>query len=300
MSPKITLEQWQTFRCVVDEGSFARAAEKLNKSQSSISYAIGQLNAQLPQPVLRVEGRRSVLTEAGKILYRHAEQLLKQASDAEAVARSLAMGFESEVTLAIDALQDVGALASSFATFSDQFPHTRVRVLETTLSGTTEALLERRADLVITPEVPVGFSGQSLRGATLIPVAAPSHPLCFGLSEVSETELRGHRQLVLRDSGLRRNVDAGWLQAEKRWTVSHFATSIKLLKSGLAFAFVPREWVEDELKTGCLVTIPLGASLDRHIPLYLLLAAKHAAGPATLGLADILIAKLGSSSARGS
>ncbi len=300
MSPKITLEQWQTFRCVVDEGSFARAAEKLNKSQSSISYAIGQLNAQLPQPVLRVEGRRSVLTEAGKILYRHAEQLLKQASDAEAVARSLAMGFESEVTLAIDALQDVGALASSFATFSDQFPHTRVRVLETTLSGTTEALLERRADLVITPEVPVGFSGQSLRGATLIPVAAPSHPLCFGRSEVSETELRGHRQLVLRDSGLRRNVDAGWLQAEKRWTVSHFATSVKLLKSGLAFAFVPREWIEDELKTGCLVTIPLGASLDRRIPLYLLLAAKHAAGPATLGLADILIAKLGSSSARGS
>ncbi len=66
MSPKITLEQWQTFRCVVDEGSFARAAEKLNKSQSSISYAIGQLNAQLPQPVLRVEGRRSVLTEAGE------------------------------------------------------------------------------------------------------------------------------------------------------------------------------------------------------------------------------------------
>ncbi|MBT6547795.1 MAG: LysR family transcriptional regulator, partial [Gammaproteobacteria bacterium] len=56
MTPKITLEQWQTFRCVVDEGSFARAAEALNKSQSSISYAIGQLNAQLPQPVLRIEG----------------------------------------------------------------------------------------------------------------------------------------------------------------------------------------------------------------------------------------------------
>ena len=128
MTPKITLEQWQTFRCVVDEGSFARAAEALNKSQSSISYAIGQLNAQLPQPVLRIEGRRSVLTEAGKVLYRHAEQLLKQASDAEAVARSLAMGFESEVTIAIDSLQDVGALASSFARFSDQFPHTRVRV----------------------------------------------------------------------------------------------------------------------------------------------------------------------------
>ncbi len=62
--------------------------------------------------------------------------------------------YESEVTIAIDSLQDVGALASSFARFSDQFPHTRVRVLETTLSGTTEALLERKADLVITPRSP--------------------------------------------------------------------------------------------------------------------------------------------------
>lgn len=120
-------------------------------------------------------------------MYRHAEQLLKQASAAEAVARSLAMGFESEVTIAIDSLQDVGALTSSFARFSDQFPHTRVRVLETTLSGTTEALLERKADLVITPEVPVGYSGQSLRGATLIPVAAPNHTLCFSRRDVSET-----------------------------------------------------------------------------------------------------------------
>lgn len=110
---------------------------------------------------------------------------------------------------------------------------------------------------------------------------------------MSETELRSHRQLVLRDSGSRRNVDAGWLQAEKRWTVSHFATSIKLLKSGLAFAFVPKEWIEDELKTGCLIPIPLSVSMDRHVPLYLLFAATHAAGPATLGLADIMIAELG-------
>ncbi|STX49252.1 LysR family transcriptional regulator [Legionella hackeliae] len=34
---KITLEQWRVLQTVVDEGSFARAAEKLHKSQSSIS-----------------------------------------------------------------------------------------------------------------------------------------------------------------------------------------------------------------------------------------------------------------------
>lgn len=297
MPPRITLEQWQAFRSVVDEGSFARAAEAVNKSQSSVSYAIKQLNAQLPQPVLRIEGRRAVLTDAGKVLYRHAEQLLRQASDAEAVARSLAMGFESEVSLAVDALQDVGDLAPALAAFSEQFPTTRLRVLETTLSGTTEALLERKADLAISPEVPVGFVGRPIAGVTLIPVAAPSHPLiaadrAFNRT-INEAELRGHRQLVLRDSGARRSVDAGWLQAEKRWTVSHFATSIKLLTSGLAFAFVPQEWISAELAAGSLVKLHLASPMDRPVPLFLILAAQQAAGPATQGLADLLAAQLG-------
>lgn len=34
--PRVTLEQWAVLQAVVDEGSFAQAAEALNKSQSSI------------------------------------------------------------------------------------------------------------------------------------------------------------------------------------------------------------------------------------------------------------------------
>ena len=33
-APRITLEQWLTFKTVVDAGSYALAAETLNKSQS--------------------------------------------------------------------------------------------------------------------------------------------------------------------------------------------------------------------------------------------------------------------------
>ena len=61
-SPRISLEQWAAFKAVVDEGSFARAAEALNKSQSSVSYAIAKLNEQLPSPVLELYGRIAVLT----------------------------------------------------------------------------------------------------------------------------------------------------------------------------------------------------------------------------------------------
>ena len=46
--PRISLEQWLAFKTVVDCGSYALAAEALNKSQSSVSYAVSRLNDQLP------------------------------------------------------------------------------------------------------------------------------------------------------------------------------------------------------------------------------------------------------------
>jgi|FLOH01.1.fsa_nt_gi DNA-binding transcriptional LysR family regulator len=299
--PRISLDQWLAFKTVVDSGSYAMAAEALNKSQSSISYAINRLNQQLPQPVLALNGRKAVMTEAGQVLYRYAEQLLRQSRDAEAVAASLAMGFEAEVIVALDALLNIESLICAFEQFSQQFPHTRIRVLETSLSGTSEALLEAKADLVLGPVLPTGFSGTPLMQISMLPVVAPGHPLLThsaGKSpkvgsvhgpDVSELELRAHRQVVLRDTGARREQDAGWLQAEQRWTVSHFSSSIALIKSGLAFGFLPRNWIDRELAAGELVQIPLQQNVERVIPLYLMLADRHAAGPATKALHEIIV-----------
>jgi len=291
-NPRVSLEQWLAFKTVIDSGSYAMAAEALNKSQSSISYAIARLNEQLPQPVLILEGRKAVITDAGRILYRHAEQLLNQASQAEAVASSLALGFESEVTIAVDVLMEVGSLVCAFEEFSQEFPHTRIRVLETSLSGTTEALIEKTADLVLGSHIPPGFRGVPLLQVKMVPVAAANHPLIKNRESVSEVELRNMRQVVLRDTGTHREQDAGWLQAEQRWTVSHFSTSIKLLRSGLVFAFIPQEWIMDELAQGTLRRIPVDSSMDRIIQMHLMLSNHQASGPATKALHDTIIDKL--------
>jgi DNA-binding transcriptional LysR family regulator len=80
----------------------------------------------------------------------------------------------------------------------------------------------------------------------MIAVAHPSHPLFVSPSDtgINDFELRSRRQVVIRDSGQRRVEDAGWLGSEQRWTVSHFSTSIKVLKAGLAFAFMSYDWVK--------------------------------------------------------
>lgn len=291
-NPRVSLEQWLAFKTVVDCGSYAMAAQALNKSQSSISYAIARLNEQLPQPVLILDGRKAVMTDAGQVLYRHAERLLNQASQAEAIASSLALGFESEVAIAVDVLVEVGSLVCAFEEFSQEFPHTRIRVLETSLSGTTEALLEKTADLVIGTKTPPGFQSRPLLQVKMIAVAAPGHPLVKNREDVSELELRSIRQVVLRDTGTFREQDSGWLQADQRWTVSHFSTSIKLLRSGLVFAFLPQNWIEQELAEGSLQRIPLAPSMDRLLQVHMMLADNQAAGPATKALYETIFEKL--------
>src|SRR5690606_14595243 len=120
--PRISLEQWAAFKAVVDEGSFALAAEALNKSQSSISYAVARLNEQMPKPLLRQRGRKAVLTEEGKVMYRRASQLLKHAEETEDFARQQALGQEAEVTVALDALLDVRRILPALEAVSSHYP----------------------------------------------------------------------------------------------------------------------------------------------------------------------------------
>jgi DNA-binding transcriptional LysR family regulator len=287
-TPRISLDQWLAFKTVVDTGTYALAAEALNKSQSAVSYAIANLNEQLPKPVLRLQGRKAELTDEGTVLYRYAEQLINAANAAESIAKSMAMGFEAEVVLAVDVLVQVSSLVGCFEQFSLEFPHTRIRVLETSLSGTTEALLEKQADIVINSITPPGFNGRPVGDISMVAVAAPSHPLIADRTEVSEFELRSHRQIVLRDTGTKRKLDSGWLAAQQRWTVSHFSTSIELLKSGLAFAFIPSKWVAEPLAKGELGVIPLNHGFERKIPLYLMFSNQNGAGPATKALAELM------------
>ncbi|WP_045856119.1 LysR family transcriptional regulator [Teredinibacter purpureus] len=288
---KITLEQWQTFKTVIDEGSFARAAEALNKSQSSVSYIIARLQEQLPIAPLVQRGRKAELTEAGKVLYRHAASLLTEAEQLEKTATYLASGWETEVAIAADALTPLKQLLCGLQDFSSQSPSTRIRLYETTLSGTDEALITRQADIAISGNIPPGFLSTPLQHITMVPVAGSHHPL-VRRSHVSEKDLKNHRQIVVRDSGLKREQDAGWLGADQRWTVSSFATSIEAVKSDLGFAFLPLHIVQSSLDNGELIRLNMRTGGERHIPLYLIVGDQSNAGPAVQAVAEKLVLHL--------
>ncbi|WP_129142115.1 LysR family transcriptional regulator [Modicisalibacter coralii] len=285
---RVTLAQWQMLAAVIDQGGFARAAEVVHKSPSTLNHAVHKLEAQLGVALLEPVGRQVRLTEAGEMLLRRARQLIENAAAIEDVAASLATGLEAEVALAVDQIFPPDALAEALQQFSDDYPHVRVQLHETVLNGGVEMLYDRRADLVISGLAAQGFLGEPLVTLRFIAVAHPSHPLHRLGRELDLRDLTRHRQLVVRDSALRQSMDAGWLKAEQRWTVSHLATSQDMLERGLGFAWLPETRIREALDAGRLVPLPLAAGGEREVPMQLIFQDRDRAGPATHAMARAL------------
>lgn len=290
--PRTSLEQWAALQAVVDHGGFAQAAEALNKSQSSVSYAIRRLQEQVPVPLLTQTGRKAQLTEAGATLLRRARLLVEEALGLERLAATLAQGWEGEVRLAADIILPphllLGALSRFARGCASRERESRVQVIESVLSGTTEALLRREVDLAVAGQLPPGFVGEPLMLIEFVAVAQRDHPLHHLGRAPTLHDLRLHRQLVVRDTGLSRKQDSGWLGAESRWTVSHIKTSIQAIKEGLGFAWLPREHIRGELESGELAPLALEEGGVRRVQLYLVFADRDSAGPATRALAQAL------------
>src|ERR1700730_1289316 len=285
--PRISLEQWRTLLAVVDAGGYAQAATVLHKSQSAVSYAVQRMEALLNLKVFEVVGRKAHLTPTGEVLYRRAKALLEEAGALEGAASSLAAGWESELRLAVEIIFPTWLLLQCFARFGAERPQIRIELYESVLSGTEEALLQRRVDLAICSQVPPGFAGDPLMRLRIIAMAHPDHPLHQLGRELTLQDLREHRHLVIRDTGSQRR-SGSWLGAEQSWTVSHKATSIHAAVMGLGFAWYPEDTVLGELERGELKALPLREGGERWGELYLVFADRDYAGPGALRLAEII------------
>lgn len=286
-NPKITLDQWAALVAVVEEGGYARASQRLHRTQSTVTYTIQKLEDLLGLKVFEIRGRRAVLTPAGEVLYRRGKSLIDDAARLERSAASLAEGWEPELRLAVDMIFPTWLLLRALAEFGDEHPDVRIELVEAVLGGAEEALLDGRADFVIGSHVPGGFVGDSLMQVQFVCAASPTHPLHRLGRPLTLDDLREHRHLVVRDSGVRRSRSGGWLN-ERRWTVSNKATSIRAACMGLGFAWFAEENIRQELDAGTLKRLPLTEGAERYAALYLVYADRAAAGPGVRKLVGII------------
>lgn len=253
-----SIDQLRVFLTVAEEGSFNRAAQRLGRAISVVSYAISNLEAQLGVTLFAREGsRKPQLTEAGLALLAEARAVANDVDALIAKVRSLQQGLESQLSLAVDVMVPGDALARILREFQRMFPSVPLRLHVEALGAVAALVIDGQADLAIggpvaadCPEV----ERQVVGSVELIPVAAPSHPLAQ-MQPIPAGEARRHLQLVLSDrSPLTEGRDFS-VMSPRSWRLADLGAKHVLLREGLGWGNMPRHMVEEDLAKGTLVQL---------------------------------------------
>lgn len=284
----ITLDQLHTLRTVVDAGSFARAAERLNRSQSSVSYQIARLQQQLDMKLLHLDGRRAVLTEQGEVVLRQAQVLLHEKQRLAELVASLKQDWEPDIRLVVDTMFPTRLLMQALQLFSPVSRGSRVHLTEAVLSGADEALHHGKAELAICARVPEGFLGEEIIRLRFIAVAHPAHALHRIQRELTAADLEKELQVVIHDSGKQRRMDVGWLNAEHQWSVSKLETAASAIAHGLGFGWLPEYMLQQPAFESLLKPLPLRQGGNYSASLKLVFGKPEFPGPASQQLAQCI------------
>ena len=116
----------QTFQAVAAEGSFLKAAEKLQYAQSTITLHVQKLEEELGVQLFSRQNRRTELTIAGRTLQSHADHLLYRAEQLQQAMAGLVTGEVGQ--LRIGSVEPVASvhLPAVLVEFCRQYPKVRL------------------------------------------------------------------------------------------------------------------------------------------------------------------------------
>lgn len=254
-----TLDQLKVLLTVVDAGSFAGAARKLNRATSVISYSIANLEAQLGLLLFdRETTRKPQLTEAGRMVLAEARAVTNGINNLRAKSKGMLQGLESELHIVLDTLLPEQRVVDALTSFRAQFPTVTLRLYVESLGAVTQLILDRVATIGIAgPLVNLdGIERIGVGSVRLVPVAAPTHPLAMAKGNVPGAG-REHVQLVLTDrSTLTQGRDMAVIGTSS-WRLADLSSKHMLLKAGIGWGNMPVPMIEEDLATGRLVMLDM-------------------------------------------
>jgi DNA-binding transcriptional LysR family regulator len=255
-----TLDQLQLFLAVVDEGSFAGAARRMNRAVSVISYGIANLEMQLGLTLFDREGtKKPRLTHAGRAVLADACAVSSSVAALRARAKGMLDGLEAEVDLAVDVMLPVERLGRILRRFADEYPTVTLRLHVEALGAISAMVLDGTAVLGISGELSDGMQqldSVPVGTVTMVPVAAPDHPLAR-MDPIPIGAARAHVQLVLTDrSHTTQGRDFG-VVSPRTWRLADLGAKHALLREGIGWGNMPLDMIEADLVAGTLMRLPL-------------------------------------------
>jgi DNA-binding transcriptional LysR family regulator len=254
----LSFEVLQALDAIDRTGTFASAAETLHKVPSSLTYLVQKLELDLGVKLFDRTGRRATLTHAGRVVVEEGRRLLEAAEDLECKAKRIQHGWESELRIAIDEIIPFDLLWEHVDTFYQLKLDTRLHLAKEVLGGSWDALLTRRADLVVgaagdPPPIP-NLVAKPIGSLRHVFVVAPHHPLASMPEPLTPDIVARHRAVAIGDTSRKLAPRTIALAASQEvLTVPTLEAKLAAQIRGLAAGTIPECLAVEPLARGELV-----------------------------------------------
>jgi DNA-binding transcriptional LysR family regulator len=257
----LDLTALQVLDAIERKGSFAAAAEELDRVPSAVTYVIRKLEDDLGVLLFDRRGHRALLTEAGHELLDQGRGLLMAADQLERRVRRVASGWEVELRISVDGILRMDRMLVLVDEFLREEPATRLRITNEVLGGTWDALVSGRADLALGTalearhESDVGeFKSRLLGYFEMVFAVAPGHPLAREEELLTRAQIRLHRAVAVGDTSRSQPpITVGLLRGQDVLTVPTIADKIRAQAAGLGCGYLPLGMITEHVKRGELI-----------------------------------------------
>lgn len=252
----------KTFCDLVETGSFSRAAEANDISQSAVSQQLALLERRLGTCLISRGGGFSMPTDAGTIFYRGAKDILQRYAESIAEIRSAKDAVRG--SLRVGTIYSVGfyLLPPYIRKFLKAHPEVSLDVEYTRWNRITADVLNGEMDLGIVafPEKHRSIDTMSFATEKLVMVCPPSHRLAKR-KQIEPSELKGESFVAFEANvPTRRHID----RVLKRFRVNvdismefdNIDTVKRAIEVGSSVGILPSKSVEREVASGYLFSVP--------------------------------------------
>ncbi|MFT6984444.1 MAG: DNA-binding transcriptional LysR family regulator [Psychromonas sp.] len=290
----ITLEAITVLDAIEKRGSYASAAELLGKVPSALSYIVQKLEEQLQVTIFQKQGRRSVLTPAGKHLLSEGRLILEAVERLTVKTQTIANGWEPKLNIAIESILQSNVIFSVLNEFLKSHPSVEIDISEEIMNGAWESLVDDKIDMIIGASHPIpkqkGIQTLSLCDFDPVFVVSSDHPLTRQPQPLSDQIIAAHRAVVAHDTARQWIANTSAVISEdKFFYVPTIEYKINAQLAGIGCGFLPRQRIQKYLDSGELIELQIA---EIHQPLPLFLAWKIVnQGKALKTIRDMLIAR---------
>jgi DNA-binding transcriptional LysR family regulator len=263
----ITIEILETLDAIDRRGSFAKAAEELNKATSAVSYAVQKLEEQLDIALFQRKGRRSVLTPAGRLMLEEGREILLVTARLANKAKEVATGWEPRIRIAVESNHSYPAFFRVLSEFLEEHATIELDVSESVLNGGWDALEQDQVDLIVGSPGPVplqrGYRALPLARHDLVLVVASDHRLAnlAGNVDALELALSKTRRVITHDTSMVEVArSAGLSDDGKKFYVQNIDQKVDAILAGIGIGHLPRQRIQKQLEHGELVALKLDKS----------------------------------------